>query len=148
MKIVLDSNYNINNIIDSDNIEVIKIKKINELNNIDDLDIIFISKIENKNDYKVLLKYLKKLKNKVLIINDNNKYLRRIFLRNLDIYRYGNNIYDDIEYIKNKENIIFKYDNNKYTINTLNEEILGYIIIGLLFGEDINEVINILEKTN
>ena len=148
MKIVLDSNYNINNIIDSNNIEVIKIDNVDELNNIDDLDIIFISKIENKNDYKILLKYLKKIKNKVLIINDNNKYLRRIFLRNLDIYRYGNNIYDDIEYIKNKENIIFKYDSNKYTINTLNEEILGYIIIGLLFGEDINEIINILEKTN
>lgn len=144
-KIIIDNDYDLNNIMDTNNIEIIKINSIEELN-IEDPTILFISNINNKNEYKILIKYLKKLKNKVLIINDNNKYLRKIFLRNLDIYRYGNNIYDDIEYIKKEDKIILKYDSKKYILNTLNEKILGFIIIGLLFGIEIEEILKNIEK--
>ena len=145
--IICDNYYNIDKIIKLDDIKIIKIKDIMELDKIDiEPIIIFISNINTKEEYKKLIKYLKKLKNKVLIINDNNKYLRKIFLRNLDIYRYGNNIYDDIEYIKKEDKIILKYDSKKYILNTLNEKILGFIIIGLLFGIEIEEILKNIEK--
>lgn len=147
--IISDNDYNIDNILKDHNIQLLIINNISDLNrlNIDPI-IIFISNINTKEDYKMLIKYLKKLKNKVLIINDNDKYLRKIFLRNLDIYRYGNNIYDDIEYIKKDNNIMIKYDSKKYILNTLNDKIIGYIIIGLLFGLDIEEILKNIEKTN
>lgn len=147
--IICDNYYNIDKIIKLDDIKIIKIKDIMELDKIDiEPIIIFISNINTKEEYKKLIKYLKKLKNKVLIINDNNKYLRKIFLRNLDIYRYGNNIYDDIEYIKKDNKIIIKYDSKKYILNTLNENIIGYIIIALLFGINIKEILKNIEKDN
>lgn len=147
--IITDNYYDMNNFFKEYNIKLIKIDNIEQLTNIDvDPIIVFISNINEKKEYKELIKYLKKLKNKVLIINDNNKYLRKIFLNNLDIYRYGNNIYDDIEYIKKEENILIKYDSKKYTINTLNDNILGYIIIKLLFGINIEEILKNIEKTN
>ena len=127
---------------------VIKIDEIDDLNKLDiEPSIVFISKIEKRYEYKKLIKYLKTLKNKTLIINDTNKYLKKIFLKNLDIYRYGNNIYDDIEYIKKDDKIIIKYF-DRYTLNTTNENIIGYIIIGLLFGIEIVDIIKNIEKTS
>ena len=137
--IITDTKYNIEN-------EIV-INNIDELNSIKIIpDIINITHINNKKDFKILLNYLKKLKNKILIINDKDKYLKRIFYRYLDIYRYGNNIYDDIEYIK-KDKIIFKYDNNKYEINSTDDSILGYILIKLIKKNKIEEILNSLEKT-
>lgn len=130
-------------------IDLIKINQIDDLRSISiKPDILNITHINNKKDYKSLLKYLKTIKGKILIVNDKDKYLKRIFLRYLDIYRYGNNIYDDIEYIKKKDKIIFKYDSKKYEINILDEKIFGYIIIKLLQNNNIKEVISILEKNN
>ena len=142
---------NINNYKEVDNcdINVIQINNLNELNYIDIEPIIVnISHVDKKEEYKQLIKYLKKLKNKVLIINDNDKYLKKIFLNKLDIYRYGNNVYDDIEYKKEKNNIIIKYEKEKYKINKLNESIIGYIIIGLLFGLNIKEILINIEEIN
>ena len=134
--IITDTKYNLEN-------EIV-------INNIQDLDsiniipnIINITHINNKEEYKILLNYLKKVKGKILIINDKDKYLKRIFLRYLDIYRYGNNIYDDIEFIKKKDKIIFKYENKIYEINNHDERILGYILIKS-FNNNIEEIINTL----
>lgn len=138
--IITDTLYGLENEIVINNIE--------ELNSIDVIpDIINLTHIDNKKDFKILLNYLKKLKGKILIINDKDKYLKRIFYRYLDIYRYGNNIYDDIEYIK-KDKIIFKYDGNKYEINNTNDSILGLILIKLIQKNNIEEIINSLEKTS
>lgn len=138
--IITDTEYGLENEIVINNIE--------ELNSIDVIpDIINLTHIDNKKDFKILLNYLKKLKGKILIINDKDKYLKRIFYRYLDIYRYGNNIYDDIEYIK-KDKIIFKYDSNKYEINNTNDSILGLILIKLILKNNIEEIINSLEKTS
>lgn len=138
--IITDTRYGLEN-------EIV-INSIEELENINiKPDIINITHINSKKDYKLLCKYLKKVKGKILIINDKDKYLKRIFFRFLDIYRYGNNIYDDIEYIK-KDKIIFKYDNKKYEINTLDEKIFGFIIIKLIQNNNIEEILNLLEKTN
>jgi len=138
--IITDTEYGLENEIVINNIE--------ELNSIDVIpDIINLTHIDNKKDFKILLNYLKKLKGKILIINDKDKYLKRIFYRYLDIYRYGNNIYDDIEYIK-KDKIIFKYDSNKYEINNTNDSILGLILIKLIQKNNIEEILNSLEKTS
>lgn len=138
--IITDTKYNLEN-------EIV-ISNIYELNNINIIpDILNITHINTKEEYKVLLKYLKTIKGKILIINDKDKYLKRIFLRYLDIYRYGNNIYDDIEYIKKKNKIIFKFENKIYEINNTDEKILGYIIIKS-FNNNIGEILNSLEKTN
>ena len=131
-------------ILDIKNIEYFKLinKKINP-------DIIFIPRIENictkEKEFKLIKRILKKIKNKILIINDNDKYLKNIFNNKLDIYRYGNNIYDDIEYIKDKNNLIIKYQDKKYTIKNKESDIIGNIIIGLLFGIDLE---NLIEKTS
>ncbi len=138
--IITDTKYNLEN-------EIV-ISNIYELNNINIIpDILNITHINTKEEYKVLLKYLKTIKGKILIINDKDKYLKRIFLRYLDIYRYGNNIYDDIEYIKKKNRIKFKFENKIYEINNTDEKILGYIIIKS-FNNNIGEILNSLEKTN
>lgn len=131
-------------ILDIKNIEYFKLinKKINP-------DIIFIPRIENictkEKEFKLIKRILKKIKNKILIINDNDKYLKNIFNNKLDIYRYGNNIYDDIEYIKDKKNLIIKYQDKKYIIKNKESDIIGNIIIGLLFGLDLE---NLIEKTS
>lgn len=133
--------------IDIKNIEYLEIidKKIN-------IDIIFIPIIENtytksieEKKFKYIKKTLKKMKNKILILNDNDKYLRNIFNNKLDIYRYGNNIYDDIEYILFENNLTIKYQDKEYIIKNKKSNIIGNIIIGLLFGIDLEELI---EKTS
>lgn len=139
--IITDTKYNLKNEIVINNIE--------ELHSINVIpDIINITHINNKKEYKILLAYLKKIKGKILIINDKDKYLKRIFLRYLDIYRYGNNIYDDIEYIKKKDRIRIKYESKIYEINTIDEKIIGYILIKLINNNNIEEIINSIEKTS
>ena len=135
------------------NIYIKYIDKLKEINKNLKPDIIFIPKLEDNYPktvemkmFKYIKKGLKKLKNKILIINDNDKYLKNMFMNNLDIYRYGNNEYDDIEYIKEKENIIINYQEEKYTLKNKNEDIIGNIIIGLLFGLNIEEIIDNIEK--
>lgn len=131
--IITDTKYNLEN-------EIV-INSINELNNINIVpDILNITHINNKQEYKILLNYLKTIKGKTLIINDTDKYLKKILLNYLDIYRYGKNIYDDIEYKKYKDKIIFKYDSKIYEINTTNETIFGYILIKLLDNDNIEEI--------
>lgn len=159
LEVNLDENNEIYNIIDSVKEEIViicidikEIEKLKYLNKKINPDIIFIPKIENTytksievKEYKYIKKGLKKLKNKTLIINDNDKYLKNIFNNKLDIYRYGNNIYDDIEYIKDKNNLIVKYQDKKYNIKNKEPDIIGNIIIGLLFGENIE---NLIDKIN
>lgn len=137
------------------NIDINYIDKLKEINKYLKPEIILISKIEDtytknieKKMFKNIKQSLKKIKNNTLIINDNDKYLNKIFNYNLDIYRYGSNIYDDIEYILS-DDIIINYQNIKYEIKNKNIDILGYIIISLLFGEEIGEIINNIniEKT-
>lgn len=134
-------------------IDIKEIEKLKYLNKKINPDIIFIPKIENiytksieEKEYKYIKKGLKKLRNKVLIINDNDKYLKNIFNNKLDIYRYGNNIYDDIEYIKDKNNLIIKYQDKKYDIKNKEPDIIGNIIIGLLFGENIENLIDTINN--
>ena len=107
-------------------------------------DIIFIPCIDKYTDNinNIMYKYIKKaLKNSVLVINSNDKYLNKLFYNNFKIYSYGNNIYDDIEYIEKDKDIIFKYNDKKYFIKNKDVDILGYILIGLLFGLDINNIV-------
>lgn len=132
------------------NIDIKFIDKLKEINEILKPDIVIINEIpflcikRIKNIiYKYILKGLRNLSNKTLIMNDNDN---KIFLKNLDIYRYGNNAYDDIKYYLKNNKIEFIYNKNKYIINKTDEEYLGYIILGLLFGIDINELIEIIEK--
>ena len=127
------------------NLDIKYIEKLKEIIKKIKPDVIFIPKIDGlyldnieKNIYKIIKKALKKYRNKILIINDNDKYLNKIFINRLDIYRYGNNEYDDIEYIEKDNTIIFNYQDKKYYINNKNNSIIGYIIIGLLFGEEID----------
>lgn len=124
---------------------IIDIKYFKLINKKINPDIIFIPRIENictnEKDFKIIKRILKKIKNKILIINDNDKYLKNIFNNKLDIYRYGNNIYDDIEYIKDKNNLIIKYQDKKYIIKNKESDVIGNIIIGLLFGIDLENLI-------
>lgn len=131
------------------NIDIKYIDKLKEINKILKPDIIFIPRIENiytkgieDKLFKYIKKGLKKLKNKTLIINNNDKYLKKIYINNLDIYRYGNDIYDDINYTKEKNDIIIDYQDKKYTIKNKDNDIVGYIIIGLLFGIEIDNIVN------
>lgn len=121
------------------------IDKLKEINKILKPEIIYIPRLEytyTESIEKKIFKIIKKsLKNNTLIINDNDKYLKRIFKNRLDIYRYGNNMYDDIEYIEKNGNLIIKYEDKKYEIYNKDSSIIGYIIIGLLFGETIDNII-------
>lgn len=107
-------------------------------------NIVFIPCIDKYTDNinKSMYKYIKKvLKNTTLVINSNDKYLNKMFYHNFNIYSYGNNLYDDIEYIKQDNDIIFKYNDKKYFLKNKDIDILGYILIGLLFEIDIDNIV-------
>lgn len=134
------------------NIDIKYIDKLKEICKKLKPDIIFIPQIDGTYSktiemkmFKYIKKGLKKLKNKTLIINNNDKYLNKIYMNNLDIYRYGNDSYDDIKYTKEKNNLIINYEET-YKIKNKKEDIIGNIIIGLLFGINIEEILNDIEK--
>ena len=126
------------------NIGINYIEKLKEIVKYLKPDIVFIPCVDKYTDNinKKMFKYIKKsLKNNTLVINSNDKYLNKMFYYNFNIYSYGNNLYDDIEFIDKDNNIIFKYNDKKYYIKNKEKDILGYILIGLLFNIDINNII-------
>jgi len=148
----LDNLININEEILVINVDIKNIEYLEKIDKNLKIDVIFIPAIENiytksieEKEFKFIKKTLKKIRNKVLILNDNDKYLKKLFNNKLDIYRYGNNIYDDIKYIRFKNDLIIKYQDKKYIIKNKEPDIIGNIIIGLLFGLDLEELI---EKTS
>jgi len=133
-------------------LDINNIEKLEYLKNKIKIDVIFIPKISGcytstieKKEFKFIRKILGKLKNITLIINDNDNYLKNIFYNKLDIYRYGSNLYDDIEYMNKKGELLIKYQDKIYNIKVNDPNIIGNIIIGLLFGKNIELII---EKIN
>mgnify|MGYP004623609345 FL=1 len=130
-------------------LDINNIEKLEYLKNKIKIDVIFIPKINGcytstieKKEFKFIRKILKKLKNTTLIINDNDKYLKNIFYNKLDIYRYGSNLYDDIEYMNKNGELLIKYQDKIYNIKVNDPNIIGNIIIGLLFGKNIELIID------
>mgnify|MGYP004672191723 FL=1 len=130
-------------------LDINNIEKLEYLKNKIKIDVIFIPKINGcytstieKKEFKFIRKILKKLKNTTLIINDNDKYLKNIFYNKLDIYRYGYNLYDDIEYMNKNGELLIKYQDKIYNIKVNDPNIIGNIIIGLLFGKNIELIID------
>lgn len=135
------------------NLDITNIEYLFDINKYIKPDIIFIPRIENmytntieNKIFKKIKKSFGKLKDKVLVINDNDKYLKKIFKNNLDIYRYGCNMYDDIEYIKKNNEIIINYQDENYILEINDDSLVGVIIIGILFGYYIEDIVNYINK--